>query len=139
MGRIHHPVWRKKGGRCTAFATRHEEHLSQMEKDTLLYYRAIFVFCLGLQTGSVHRAQSLFFGGILFALFLPSFYHWTFFLTCFWLAPAVFLTLYSPTCFTLRADEITVMKKESQSSGRSATSTGCVDGGCGEEDNPYWI
>lgn len=62
---------------------------------------------------SVSSSES-FFGGILFALFLPSFYHSTFFLTCFWLAPAVFLTLYSPTCFTLRADEITVMKKRAK-------------------------
>lgn len=37
VGGIHNPVRWKKGDRCTAFATRHEEQLSQKEETTILY------------------------------------------------------------------------------------------------------
>lgn len=51
----------KKGGRCTAFATRHEEHLSEMEADTTIH---LFRPMLGVKTcpGVVERVMDFSFG-----------------------------------------------------------------------------
>ena len=81
----------KKGGRCTAFATRHEEHLSQMERDTTTH---LFRPMLGVKTcpGVVGRVMDFSFG-LDFRFFFDVF----FFTRFIWLAiSADFLTLYSP-------------------------------------------
>lgn len=86
-------------------------------------------FCLLLGVTdqlSVLSSESRF--RILLGLLLPSFYYLTFFLTCFWLASAIFLRFYSPA---LGTDEITVMRKARAKAqdGRPAYATGRLWGG----------
>jgi hypothetical protein len=92
-----HEVEGKKGGRCTAFATRHEEQLSQKEETTILY--TPFSLMLEVQTGPMERAKSLGFF-IMFQFWIPRFFVLFFFvpprclLAC--LSRAEFPYLYSP-------------------------------------------
>lgn len=82
----------KKGGRCTAFATRHEEHLSEMEEDN--YYTSFPSYAWSKDLSQGSGQSHGFFIWSQFPIFLTLF----FFLTRFsWLAiSADFLALYSP-------------------------------------------
>jgi hypothetical protein len=66
-----HEVEGKKGGRCTAFATRHEEQLSQKEETTILY--TPFSLMLEVQTSPMERVKSLGFF-IMFQFWIPRFF-----------------------------------------------------------------